>query len=63
MIVQFIDSVAGTPVYLNPEYVVSLRPDPAEPDGATIVKIRDGESIRVRGAHSDVVDQLARAAA
>ena len=28
MIVQFIDSVMGTPGYVNPAYVVTLRPDP-----------------------------------
>jgi hypothetical protein len=49
MIVQFIDSVMGTPVYVNPAYVVTLRPDPADPDHISIIKIRDGESIRVRG--------------
>jgi len=25
MIVPFVDSVSGTPVYINPEYVVVLR--------------------------------------
>lgn len=60
MIVQFMDSVAGTAVYLNPEYVVSLRPDPADPTRVTLVKLSDGESIRVRGEHSEVADKLAR---
>jgi len=61
MIVQFIDSVAGTPVYINPAYVVTLRPDPADPDHISIIKIRDGESIRVRGGDKEVADKLARA--
>lgn len=59
MIAQFTDSVAGTPVYLNPAYVVSMRPDPAEPNNVTIVKLRDGESIRVRGHHETIADKLA----
>ena len=29
MIEQFVDRVAGTAVYINPDYVVPLRPDPA----------------------------------
>ena len=62
MIVQLMDSVAGTPVYINPAYVVTLRPDPADPDHISIVKIRDGESIRVRGSDTEVADKLARAA-
>ena len=62
MIVQLTDSVAGTPVYINPEYVVTLRPDPADPDHISIIKIRDGESIRVRGSDTEVADKLARAA-
>lgn len=44
MIVQFTDRVAGTSVYINPEYGVSLRPDPADPDAATVVKVSDGET-------------------
>jgi hypothetical protein len=63
MIVQLMDSVAGTPVYINPAYVVTLRPDPADPEHISIIKIRDGESIRVRGSDKDVADKLARAAA
>ena len=62
MIVQLMDSVAGTPVYINPAYGVTLRPDPADPDHISIIKIRDGESIRVRGSDKEVADKLARAA-
>ena len=60
MIVNFMDSVAGTAVYINPAYVVTLRPDPADPHGITMVKLSDGESIRVRGEHQEVADKLAR---
>jgi len=60
MIVPFVDSVAGTAVYINPDYGVSLRPDPAAPDRISILKLRDGESIRVQGDHPVVADKLAR---
>jgi hypothetical protein len=60
MIVEFKDSVTGTAVYINPAYVVTLRPDPAEPLHITLVKLNDGETIHVRGEHTDVADKLAR---
>jgi hypothetical protein len=44
MIVEFTDAVTAA-VYINPDFVVSLRPDPADPDRVTIVKLEDGESI------------------
>jgi hypothetical protein len=59
MIVEFTDSVAGTPVYFNPEYVVALRPDPADPTRVTMVALRNGETIRVHGEHREVADRLA----
>ena len=62
MIVQLYDTVTSTPVYINPAYVVSLRPDPADPDHVNIVMLRNGESIRARGEHREVADKLARAA-
>ena len=60
MIVQFMDSVAGTAEYVNPAYVMSLRPDPANPTGITMVKLSDGETFRVRGGHQGVAEKLAR---
>lgn len=60
MIVPFVDSVSGTPVYINPDYVVALHPDPSAVDRVSIVKLRDGESIRVQGDHQEVADKLAR---
>ena len=60
MIVQFMDSVTGTPVYINPAYVLTLRPDPAEPTRVTMVKLSDGETFRVRGDHEQVAEKLAR---
>jgi hypothetical protein len=61
MIVQFTDPVAGAPVYVNPDYVVSVRPDPADPDHISVAKVRDGESIKLQGAHDEVAQKLARA--
>lgn len=58
VIVEFIDNVTGAAVYINPAYVVSLRPDPADPADVTLVKLEDGETIRVRGNHKEVADKL-----
>jgi hypothetical protein len=60
MIAPFMDMVTGTAVYVNPAYVVSLRPDPADPDHVSIIMLRNGESIRVKGEHREVAAQLAR---
>ena len=60
MIAQFMDTVTGTAVYINPAYVVALRPDPADPDHVSIIQLRNGEAIRVRGDHREVADRLAR---
>jgi len=62
MLVELRDSVAGTTVYINPAYVVTLRPDPVDPTRVTLVKLRDGEAVRVLGDHQEVADKLARAA-
>jgi hypothetical protein len=61
MIVQFFDTDAGSTVYINPEYVVTLRPDPAEPKRISVVKLRDGETCRLQGTHMEVAVRLARA--
>ena len=63
MIVQFMDSVTGVPVYINPAYVVTLRPDPADPDHLSIITVRDGETLRVRGEHQKVAEKLRSAVA
>ena len=63
MIVQFLDSVSGLPIYINPEYVVTLRPDPAEPDRVSVITVRDGETLRVKGDHETVANKLRRAVA
>jgi hypothetical protein len=36
MIAQFTDSVAGTAVYINPAYVMTLRRDPDDPEKVTM---------------------------
>jgi hypothetical protein len=63
MIVPMVDATTGVSLYINPEYVISLRPDPAEPDTVSVVKLGDGETIRVRGEHRTVADKLTRVAA
>jgi hypothetical protein len=54
------DHIAGTPVYINPEYVMSLHPNPTEPTRITMAKHWDGESIRVHSDHQEVADRLAQ---
>jgi hypothetical protein len=61
MIVPFFDTNAGTTVCVNPEYLVTLRPDPAEPERTSIVKLRDSETFRVQGTHVEAAAKLARA--
>ena len=58
MIVQLMDSVTGAPIYVNPAYVVTLRPDPANPDEVSIITVRDGETFHVRGDHEKVAGKL-----
>jgi hypothetical protein len=60
MIVELTDAVTATAVYVNPAFVVSLRPDPMDPERVSLVKLSDGESVRVRGSHRDVAERLSR---
>jgi hypothetical protein len=60
MIVNFTDTVTGAAVYINPTYVVSFRPDPESPEHGTLIRLSDGESVRVRGDHREVADKLSR---
>lgn len=62
MIVELFDSVAGAPVYVNPAYVVTMRPDPDDPLNMTVLKLEGGETIRARGAHEEVATKLGRRA-
>ncbi|WP_441287594.1 hypothetical protein ACSRUE_36425 [Sorangium sp. KYC3313] len=61
MIVQFMDRATGTAVYINPAYVMTVRPDPTDPDHLSDVKLRDGESVEVMGDHRQVAEKLTRA--
>ena len=54
------DGNNGTAVYINPAYVVTLRPDPVDLDRISVVKLEHGETIRVLGEHREVADKLAR---
>ena len=62
MIQQFVDANIGTPVYINPAYVMSIRPDPMDPDHISQVQLRTGETLRVKGDHREVAASLTRAA-
>jgi hypothetical protein len=63
MIVQLFEAASGTSIYINPVFVISVRPDPADPDNVSIVKLSDGESLRVRGGHDAVAARLNRPSA
>jgi intein/homing endonuclease len=63
MVIELKDSVAGTAIYVNPDYVVSVRPDPEDPVRRTEVKLRNGETLRVVGDHPVVAGKLGLAAA
>jgi hypothetical protein len=58
MIVQFVDKKTGTTLYINPDYVVSVRPDPDDIDGSSIIKLEGGESVQVLGEHTEVAAKL-----
>ena len=38
------------PIYINPAYVVTLRPDPTNPDEVSIITVRDGETLPRKAA-------------
>lgn len=59
MIVPFVDRVAGTTVYINPAYVMTLRPEPAEPERASVLELEDGETIQMLADHAVVANKLA----
>ena len=58
MIVPFFEATSGVAIYVNPAYVISVRPDPADPDRTSIVKLSDGETVRLRGGHDDIATRL-----
>jgi uncharacterized protein YlzI (FlbEa/FlbD family) len=58
--VELFDNRAGTTVYVNPDYVVTLRPDPDDPLHVTDLKLRDGETLVVRGDPEQVAEKLGR---
>lgn len=63
MVATFTEAVSGSTVYVNPAYVVTLRPDPEHPDENSVLKLRDGEAIRVRGDHEEIARKLVSAEA
>jgi hypothetical protein len=63
MIVAFTEATSGVPIYINPSFVVSLRPDPADPEHTTVVRLSDRETLRLRGGHDEVAPRLSRTTA
>ena len=63
MIIAFAEAASGVPIYINPAFVVSVRPDPADPERTTVVRLSDGEMLRLRGGHDDVAARLSRTTA
>ena len=63
MIVRFFEATSGVAIYINPAFVVTMRPDPADPEHASIVKLSDEESLQIRGGHDDVAARLSRPSA
>jgi hypothetical protein len=52
MVVPFKDATVGTAIYINPEFVVSVRPDPADPEDVSTVKLlRWGNRQGARHSH------------
>jgi hypothetical protein len=60
MIVPFHEAASGVAVYINPAFVISLRPDPDDPEHTSIVKLSDGEALRLRGGHDEIAARLTR---
>jgi hypothetical protein len=58
MIIPVFEATSGVAIYINPVYVISLRPDPADPEQTSIVKLSDGETLSIRGRHSDIAERL-----
>jgi hypothetical protein len=63
MVATFTDAVSGSTIYVNPVYVVTLRPDPEHPEENSVLKLRDGEAIRVKGDHEEIARKLVDAQA
>jgi hypothetical protein len=63
MIISFFEAASGVAIHINPAFVVSLKPDPADPEHTTIVKLSDGETLRIRGDHNDIAARLGRTTA
>ena len=58
--VQFTRSEDATPVSVNPEYVAKIEPLADDPNGTTVICLKDGEKIGVNAAYSDVLNLLER---
>jgi hypothetical protein len=63
MVVPFFEASSGAAIYINPTFVISLRPDPGEPEHRSIVKLSDGETLHIRGDHHEIAARLSRTTA
>ncbi|MDB5172605.1 MAG: hypothetical protein JWO87_2815 [Phycisphaerales bacterium] len=59
MIVPLYDSTTGVTVYVDPSFVMTLRPDPEHPLDMSLIKLKDGETLHVQGEHREIADKLA----
>jgi hypothetical protein len=61
MIAPFFEATSGVALYINPAFVITVRPDPADPERTSVVKLSDGETLRLRGGPDDIASRLGRA--
>jgi hypothetical protein len=59
--VEFTESASDTPVAVNPDHVAKVHPEPNDPTNITIIRLKDGDEIGVKGRHADVLKKLATA--
>ena len=56
--VQFTESATDAHVAVNPDHVALVLPAPEDHAGVTLIYLRDGGDVRVKGAYSEVVRRL-----
>ena len=56
--VQFTEVTSEAPVAVNPDHVAVASPAPEDHDGTTLLLLRDGQDLRVKGAYPEVVRKL-----
>jgi hypothetical protein len=56
--VQFTEVTSEAPVAVNPDHVAVASPAPEDHGGTTLLLLRDGQDLRVKGAYPEVVRKL-----